>query len=176
MNDSTAGTVDLRDYLLGTYDELKRRLVRRLGSDDLAGDALQDTWMRLDARRDRLDPVQNPAAYLLRMAMNTVVDRQRADHRLMQLDEVSALMELADPAPGPAQNAENDFAVQDMLALLQRMPERRRRILLAIRVEGLQQRDVAERLGVSLRLVQRELKAAQEYLAARSADGRPVRF
>jgi RNA polymerase sigma factor (sigma-70 family) len=176
MNDSTAATVDLRDYLLGTYDELKRRLVRRLGSDDLAGDALQDTWMRLDARRDRLDPVQNPAAYLLRMAMNTVVDRQRADHRLMNLDEVGALMEFADPAPDPSQNAENEFAVQDMLALLQRMPERRRRILLAIRVEGLQQRDVAERLGVSLRLVQRELKAAQEYLAARSADGRPVRF
>ncbi len=176
MNDSTAATVDLRDYLLGTYDELKRRLVRRLGSDDLAGDALQDTWMRLDARRDRLDPVQNPAAYLLRMAMNTVVDRQRADHRLMNLDEVGALMEFADPAPDPSQNAENEFAVQDMLGLLQRMPERRRRILLAIRVEGLQQRDVAERLGVSLRLVQRELKAAQEYLAARSADGRPVRF
>ncbi|KAG1247181.1 hypothetical protein G6F65_020302 [Rhizopus arrhizus] len=59
-----------------------------------------------------------------------------------------------------------------MVALLQRMPERRRRILLAIRVDGLQQRDVAEHLGVSLRLVQRELKAAQDYLAERSGQGR----
>ncbi|GAB3051713.1 RNA polymerase sigma factor [Stenotrophomonas tumulicola] len=176
MNDSAAALVDLRDYLLGTYDELKRRLSRRLGSEDLAGDALQDTWMRLDARRDRLAPVQNPAAYLLRMAMNTVVDRQRADHRLMSTDEIGALMEMADPGPGPAQVAETGYAMEHMLALLQRMPERRRRILLAIRVEGLQQREVAERLGVSLRLVQRELKAAQEYLALRSADGQHVRF
>jgi len=176
MNDSAAGTVDLRDYLLGTYDELKRRLVKRLGSEELAGDALQDTWMRLDARHARLEPVQNPAGYLLRMAMNTVVDRQRADHRLMSLDEITTLMEMADPGPGPAQAAENEIAVQQMLGLLQRMPERRRRILLAIRVEGLQQRDVADRLGVSLRLVQRELKAAQEYLAARTAEGQPVRF
>ncbi len=176
MNDSTAGAVDLRDYLLGTYDELKRRLSRRLGSEDMAGDALQDTWMRLHARRDRLDPVQNPGAYLLRMAMNTVVDRQRAEHRLMSIEEVGALMDMADPGPDPSQNAENEMAFKHMLALLQRMPERRRRILLAIRVEGLQQRDVAERLDVSLRLVQRELKAAQEYLSARSADGQHVRF
>lgn len=176
MNNSTAGAVDLMDYLLGTYDDLKRRLVRRLGSEDLAGDALQDTWMRLSARRDRLDPVQNPAAYLLRMAMNTVVDRQRADHRLLSVEEVDALMDLADPGPGPAQVAEQDFALEEMVGLLQRMPERRRGILLAIRVDGLQQRDVAEQLGVSLRLVQRELKAAQEYLAARSGQGSPVRF
>lgn len=175
MNDSTVG-VDLRDYLLGTYDELKRRLSRRLGSEELAGDALQDTWVRLDTRRDRLGPVQNPAAYLLRMATNIVVDRQRADHRLMSFDEITALLDMADPGPGPAQTAETGFALAHTLELLQKMPERRRRILLAIRVEGLQQREVAERLDVSLRLVQRELKAAQEYLAARTPDGQHVRF
>ncbi|MGH8089176.1 MAG: RNA polymerase sigma factor, partial [Stenotrophomonas sp.] len=153
MNDSAATGVDLRDYLLGAYDELKRRLSRRLGSEELAGDALQDTWMRLDARRDRLDPVQNPGAYLLRMATNIVVDRQRADHRLMSMEEVGALMDMADPGPDPSQNAETEMALAQMLDLLQRMPERRRRILLAIRVEGLQQRDVAERMDVSLRLV-----------------------
>ena len=140
MSNGTAGAVDLMDHLLGAYDELKRRLVRKLGSEELAGDALQDTWMRLSARRDRLDAVQNPAAYLLRMAMNTVIDRQRADHRLLSLEEVETLMDMADPAPGPAQAAELDFALEDMVGLLQRMPERRRRILLAIRVDGLQQR------------------------------------
>jgi len=172
MSNGTAGAVDLMDHLLGAYDELKRRLVRKLGSEELAGDALQDTWMRLSARRDRLDAVQNPAAYLLRMAMNTVIDRQR----LLSLEEVDTLMDMADPAPGPAQAAELDFALEDMVGLLQRMPERRRRILLAIRVDGLQQRDVADHLGVSLRLVQRELKAAQDYLAERSGQGRRVRF
>ncbi len=99
MSNGTAGAIDLMDHLLGAYDELKRRLVRKLGSEELAGDALQDTWMRLSARRDRLDAVQNPAAYLLRMAMNTVIDRQRADHRLLSLEEVDTLMDMADPAP-----------------------------------------------------------------------------
>lgn len=174
MSNSTISAIELKDYLLEGYTELKRRLVRRLGSESMADDALQDTWMRLSARAERLEPVQNPAAYLLRMAMNTVVDRQRADHRLLSLDEIDNLIELADPAPGPAQVAQQQCELAEMVALLQRMPERRRRILLAIRVEGLQQRDVAERLGVSLRLVQRELKGAQEYLAARS--GGAVRF
>ena len=79
--------------------------------------------------------------------MNTVIDRQRADHRLLSLEEVETLMDMADPAPGPAQAAELDFALEDMVGLLQRMPERRRCILLAIRVDGLQQRDVADHLG-----------------------------
>lgn len=176
MNDSAAGPVNLMEYLLGTYDELKRRLARRLGSEELAGDALQDTWMRLSARSGRLDPVYKPAPYLLRMAMNTVVDRQRAEHRLLSLEEVDTLMDMADPGPGPAQSAEQEIALQEMMALLQRMPERRRRILLAVRVDGLQQREVADSLGVSLRLVQRELKAAQEYLAIRSVHALPRRL
>jgi len=49
MSNGTAGAGDLMDHLLGAYDELKRRLVRKLGSEELAGDALQDTvtaWMR----------------------------------------------------------------------------------------------------------------------------------
>jgi RNA polymerase sigma-70 factor (ECF subfamily) len=39
MSNGTAGAVDLMDHLLGAYDELKRRLVRKLGSEELAGDA-----------------------------------------------------------------------------------------------------------------------------------------
>jgi RNA polymerase sigma-70 factor (ECF subfamily) len=47
-----------------------------------------------------------------------------------------------------------------------RMPPRRREVLLMVRVEGLQQKDVAQRLGVSLRTVEHELKRAHDYLDA----------
>ena len=40
----------LRDFMLQRYDDLKARLTRRLGCPDLASDALQDTWLRLEAK------------------------------------------------------------------------------------------------------------------------------
>ncbi|MEQ4576564.1 MULTISPECIES: RNA polymerase sigma factor [Gammaproteobacteria] len=169
MADGMADTADLRDYLLGAYDDLRGRLARRLGCTEQASDALQDVWLRLATRPEQrgLEAVRNPRAYLLRMAFNVMVDRQRADSRLLNAEEIDSLLNLADPNPGPAQSTEERLELEALAGIIERMPARRRQILLSVRVEGMQQRDVAERLGVSLRLVQRELKAAQEYIAAR---------
>ncbi|MGY3587623.1 DNA-directed RNA polymerase specialized sigma24 family protein [Bradyrhizobium sp. USDA 4341] len=45
----------IRRLLVERYDELKRRLARRLGSAELAGEALQDAWLRI-ARVDSTRP------------------------------------------------------------------------------------------------------------------------
>ena len=37
----------IRRLLVERYDELKRRLTRRLGSSELAGEALHDAWLRI---------------------------------------------------------------------------------------------------------------------------------
>ena len=50
---------------------------------------------------------------------------------------------------------------------MEELPARRRNILLAARVEGLTQPEVARRFGISLRLVEGELQRAQEYCAIR---------
>ena len=50
----------LRDFMLQRYDDLKARLTRRLGCADMASDALQDTWLRLEGK-DELGPVDSPA-------------------------------------------------------------------------------------------------------------------
>jgi hypothetical protein len=38
----------LRQLFLQRYERLRSRLARHLGSADLAGEALQDTWLRLE--------------------------------------------------------------------------------------------------------------------------------
>ena len=89
----------LRDFMLQRYDDLKARLTRRLGCADMASDALQDTWLRLEGK-DELGPVDSPGAYLLRMAVNVAVDQQRAENRRLTSSEAEALLALLDPAPG----------------------------------------------------------------------------
>ncbi|KAF1044732.1 MAG: putative RNA polymerase sigma factor FecI [Herbaspirillum frisingense] len=159
----------LLSHLSARYGELKRRLTRLLGSDDLAGDALQDTWLRLQ-RMEGQSPVMNPHAFLLRMAANIAVDQRRSQSRALPPGEVAELLDLADTAPGPEQTAEARSEVQTLLRLLERMPPRRREILIMVRLEGMLQKEVAERLGISLRTVEHELKRAHDFCMSRMEE------
>lgn len=162
---STSAPLDLLEFLTLRYDELRRRLTRRLGSADLASDALQDTWLRLQGKQI-VDAV-SPGAYLFRMAFNVAIDRQRSESRRLTLGEIDDLLDVADPSPDPADSAQSRAELEQLVRAMEELPERRRGILLAVRVEGLTQPEVARRFGVSLRLVELELQRAQEYCAAR---------
>lgn len=161
---------DVRLALLGfltqRYGDLKRRLTRHLGSGHLAADALQDTWLRVE-RLQGQGPVLDPHAFLLRMAANIAVDHQRSHSRALPRGEVDALLDMPDPAPGPEQTAEDRSEMDVLLKVMQRLPRRRREVLILVRWEGLPHKEVAERLGVSVRTVEHELKIAHEFCAAR---------
>ncbi len=153
----------LPEYLTRHYQNLKRRLTRLLGSSDLAGDALHDAWVKLQTH-DANDTVQSPGSYLVRVAVNIALDAQRKQSRSLSLDEVDALMHLSDSAPGPARVVEDRSELEALMQLIDRLPERRRQVLLLVRWEGLPQKVVAERLGVSLRVVENELRRAHDFL------------
>lgn len=161
---SDANRTMLRSFLADRYDDLKQRLSRRLGSAELAGDALQDTYVRL-GRAEVAGAVQSPAAYLFRMAFNVAMDRQRAEKRRLAHNEVQDLLHLVDDAPGPGQIAEARFEIEALEKAIAELTPRRRIILLAARLQGMPQREIANRLGVSLRLVEKELRLAQEHCA-----------
>ena len=155
----------LRDFMLQRYDDLKARLTRRLGCADMASDALQDTWLRLEGK-DELGPVDSPGAYLLRMAVNVAVDQQRAENRRLTSSEAEALLALPDPAPGPAQTAQGREELDTLVRVMGELSERQRGAV--GRAAGrLPQAEVATRMGVSLRTVERELRSAHEHCATR---------
>lgn len=158
----------LRDLLASRYDELKRKLTWRLGSSDLASDALHDTWVHLEKRREDGAPVTNPGAYLVRIATNLASDRINRDSRYLDHPELDALLDdIADLVPGPAHIAESRSEMDALAAIIEGLPPRRRAIFLAVRVEELSNQEVAQRFGISSRLVGLELKRAHEYCASR---------
>lgn len=159
----------LRRLFLDRYDELKTRLARRLGSTDVAADVMQDTWLRL-ARADAIGTVRNPGNYLLRVVLNVAQDRRRAEKRHLSTAEIDSLLHLADEAPGPAQVAEARSEHEVLAAVLAELPPRRRAILLAARLDNLPRQEIADRLGISLRLVSKELHLAHEHCVARCGE------
>lgn len=159
----------LLDFLSRNYGDLRRRLTRHLRSPELADDALHDTWLRVH-RLDNQAAVLNPRGFLLRMSVNIAINNLRSQSNAVPRSEVDALLELADPAPGPEQTVAARLEMAALLEVIRRMPQRRRDVLLLVRWEGMAQKDVAKRLGVSLRTVELELKKANDYCAACMAD------
>jgi RNA polymerase sigma-70 factor (ECF subfamily) len=165
----------LQRLLITRYGELKTRLTRRLGSEDLASEALQDTWLRLQGEQIAM-VVHSPEAYLFRTAVNAANDRRRAEARRLTRAEVASLLTVPDDAPEPDRVLTARQELEDFAAILAELPPRQRAILLAARLQGLQRNEIAARYGISKRMVLRELAAAQDYCAARLRRTHPNGF
>lgn len=163
---SGSGLVQLRQLFIESYDSLKARLARRLGTSggDLAGDALHEAYVRL-VEKGGLEGVQHPQSYLVNTAMHVAIDRMRRDARMLSESEIENFLELEDSAPDPAQSAVLREELEGMFEMLAAMPPRQRDILVAIRAHGLSRNDLAKRWGISERQVGRELLAAHEFCA-----------
>ena len=157
----------LRMLLLDHYEEFRRRLRRRLGSDDLALDALQETWLRVERMREAAQPERNPMAYLFRMAINAAADQRVAQSRILTGLEIDALMDEVIDEQDPATVALGQADIAALAEALQELPRRQRAILLAARVEQEPLDAIAARHGISLRMVGKDLKKALQHCADR---------
>jgi RNA polymerase sigma-70 factor (ECF subfamily) len=161
-----ASLAALRRLLLQRYGDFKSRLARHLGSSELAGEALQDTWLRLE-RGEGIAAVHSHDAYLFRIAVNLARDRQRTEDRRLTTNEVETLLAVADEAPDSEAIAAARSDLRMLETVMAELPKRQRAILLAARLDGLPREEIARRYRISRRLVQRELQEAQDYCAAR---------
>lgn len=172
---SNTDTRTLRDLLLADYSGIDQRLTRRLGSADLASDVLQETYLRIAAMND-VGSIQSPKAYLFRIALNIANDRRRADSRRLTADEVDCLLDIPDDRPDPAREVEDRSEVSQLKRAIAELPERRRVVLTLSRIDGLPHREIAARLGVTVRTVETDLKQAIEHCADRLKRPVPVKF
>jgi RNA polymerase sigma-70 factor, ECF subfamily len=156
----------LRRHYLLAYDELKARLTQRLGSAELASDALQDAWLRLETAAP-IGPIDRPYPYLLRIAYNLGLRSAQRAARTVTLDDATASISLIDESPDPIQIQEGRAELEMLKQAMRELTPRRRAILLASRVQGIPMRTIAARHGISRRMAQRELKTALTYCAER---------
>lgn len=156
----------LRDRFATKYDSLRARLRRRLGSDDLAQETLHETWLQL-ARAGKPRSVQNLDSYLFGMALNVAANLKRGEARHASRLEIEAALEFADEAARPGEAVEARLDLEALERAISELPPRRRVILLAVRVRGVQIQEVADKLGLTRRSVEMELKRALEHCAGR---------
>ena len=141
---------------------LENWLRRRLGNGCDAADLSQDTFLRVLASSQRIAELQEPRAYLLTVGKRLLSNfYQRRSLEQAYLAALAVLPE--DCAPSPEQRWLLLETLQALDELLDGLPRAVRRAFLWSQLEGLNYRQIAERLGVSERTIKRYMAQAYEH-------------
>lgn len=143
------------------YQDLLRFLTRRTGSAERAADVAQDTYVRLAAISPATLEIENPRAFVYRVAGNLAIDTMRREGRIAA---DSTFLEAGEAVPDPAPSPEAASLARERLRLLEaaldELPSRARLALLLSRVEGRSFAEIAVQFQVSESMVAKYIAQA----------------
>jgi RNA polymerase sigma factor (sigma-70 family) len=142
--------------------DLVRFIVSRLRCRATAEDLVQEAYIRLlEVSR----PLRSPRAFLFRTVANLALNHRRDESRRAELrrDVLEPHAEVADlSTPEHTAVAVGELGV--LAEAFAALPPRTREVFMLNRFEGLNQREVAERLGISLTVVEKHMSRAVLHL------------
>jgi len=131
-------------------------------------DAMQELWLRC-CQADK-SAVANPRSYLFRMGHNLVLNRVREAGRARRRDADWGYVNGRDRDAVEEPVAERTLLANEQLRAIEKtlrgVGDRAARVFRRYRVEGVDQRCIAEELGVSLSTVEKDLRRAYDALLA----------
>lgn len=154
--------------IVETYgDSLRRFVDSRLGTRAEREDIVQEVFTRL-AGYEKLDAIHDPRSFLFRIAENVIRDgvrrstfRQAGAHEPIETDT------LRDPAPDQDRALAGKQAVAAFRSALLELDPRRRQAFLLSRVDGLRYRDIADRMGLSAKTIEKYIAEALAHFRRR---------
>lgn len=142
-------------------DDLLSFLVQRVHCIHTAQDLSQESYLRL-LRQNTLAHDDNLAGYLFKIAERLSIDfvrqNQRSQGRFIELDEAIPCTKLETEALWIIRQQ-----CEILLAAIERMPVRMRNVFLLRKIDELSYNEIALRLGISEKTVQRNLVDAMLY-------------
>jgi RNA polymerase sigma-70 factor (ECF subfamily) len=145
------------------FERYRASLIRHvsglLGSHTDAEDIVQETCTRL-LRFDDLEHDESRArSYMFKVATNLAYDRHRK-RREQSIEDVGLAAEPLTAIDGPDAMVDLDRAMETITQVLLQLKPRSRQVFLLRTAEGLSFEAIAERLGISQRSVERDMKQA----------------
>jgi RNA polymerase sigma-70 factor (ECF subfamily) len=143
---------------------LERFIRSRVSDSQAADDLLQDVYIRIHTRVDTLRDEERLQSWVYQVARNVVNDYYR---QLKPLDEITDAVPAQDADDGATDDITERLA-QSVRCMIEVLPDEYREALILTELEGLTQKELADRLGISLSgaksRVQRGRKMLRELL------------
>ncbi|ATW05485.1 RNA polymerase sigma factor [Sphingopyxis sp. BSNA05] len=156
-------TRGIEAVLLANREKLIRFLLAR-GAGDSAEDMFQELWVQI--ARSRTGPIANPLSYLYRAANNLMLDRYRATRAAERREKAWGEQDSGRLPPSVEQSLISREELARVEATIDMFGERPATAFRYFRIEGISQREIASRLGVSLSTVEADLRKIYKALAA----------
>jgi RNA polymerase sigma-70 factor (ECF subfamily) len=163
-----------RAKLEEAYKAQKGRLHRFLRykvGDEAASDMVQDAFLRM-ANTGHVDQIEEPAAYLWRVARNLLFERWRTQKHenvvFLPLEEDRHAVS----APEQEWALEEADLRQLYKAAIDSLPDKTRYVFMMCRLDGMTHKQIAEALGITVATVEYHMGKALTYLARAVDAGR----
>jgi len=147
------------------HPRLKQFILKRVPDEQNAEDILQDVFLKIHTRIDTLRDEEKLQSWMYQIARNTIADYYREHKATIELPEAHLLPE--EPIVG-------DDVVKDLIpsvkAMVNSLPDEYREALILTEYEGLTQRELAERLGLSFSGAKSRVQRAREKLKTMLLD------
>jgi RNA polymerase sigma-70 factor (family 1) len=155
------------------YGPVRRHALSLVRDDATAEDVVQEAFVRLWDRRERLEDATPPRAWLYRTVRNLALNLRRdaaTRQRLLSDPTVADSAAVSRPATLPDADISGRELGARLTAFIEALPPRQREALLLSRVEGLSHAEVAVAMECAPRTVNNHLVAALSTLRQRLAE------
>lgn len=146
-------------FHLAQYRPAVRLAVALVGRRDVAEELVQDAFVALQTRWERISAYESPEGWLRRVVANRSVSALRR-----RAVEARLLVRLANQRARRVEIPEND---RDLWRIVARLPKRQAQVVALIFVDGLTVGEVAVTLGCAENTVRTHLRRAKVTLAER---------
>ncbi len=140
------------------HARLRRFIASRVSDPESADDILQEVFVRIHSHIDTLRDERRVESWIYQITRNAVIDYYREQKPRAELDEALAM---------PEEDTEGDTArelASGLKAMVGSLPREYRDALLLAEFEGLTQKELAERVGISISGAKSRVQRAREKL------------
>ncbi len=151
---------------------LRRRRVLQYDVDDI----VQETYAVLVGLAS-VDHIRNARSYAFSVA-NSIIKQQMRRRRVVSIESVLNIdrLDVAAENSSPEHHAAEMQELRHIAALIASLPAKCRQAFILRKVDGLSQREVAERMQISENTIEKHIGKAIRLLMAAVADGAISRF
>lgn len=135
---------------------------KKTGSDFLAEELVQLTFIKLWNSRQQLDPAIELHIQLFRIARTTLIDKLRTE--AVANKRMHLIREQLETAPATPSLYEEKEVMERLQLAIDKLPPARRTIFRMNRLEGLTAKEIAHRLQISPRTVEHQISHAVRQL------------
>jgi RNA polymerase sigma factor (sigma-70 family) len=148
------------------FRRLRMLLLRRGRTREEAEDLIQDAFLKMQEYCERGGQVRQPEGFLVRTVLRLAANARRDAHRNLYCEEpVENLTLIVDTTPTPDEVLAGDQCLERMRDALDAVSRRTRDVFFMQRLDGLSYAQIAQRLGVSISAVEKQIATALAILA-----------